>query len=265
MRFVLIFAAAASLTAAADNAPRRGFTDTPMLPDGKWRVHDAERPAPRDARPVRGVFTPAPSDAIVLFDGRDLSKWVAWDEGRLTTPAWPVRNGYFQVKPGTGSLVTKEKFGDIQLHVEFATPSPAKGEDQMRGNSGVLLMGRYELQILDNWRNPTYADGYVGAVYGQHPPLVNACLPPGEWQSFDIVFEAPRFDGDRVVKRAKWTVFHNGVLIQDGVESIGAVAYREVGKYTPHAAEEVIALQDHDLPVRFRNIWVRRLDPARNK
>lgn len=249
----------AVFAAAAEEDTGVGFRDTPQIPGQKWKVHDADRPMPPKVRPVRGVFTPPPSDAIVLFNGTDLSKWVMWDDGKLTPPTWTLGKGWFAVKPHTGSLVTKEKFGDIQLHVEFAAPVPPKGRDQGRGNSGVLLMGRYELQVLDCWNNPTYADGHTGAVYGQHPPLVNACLPPGQWQSFDVVFHAPRFDGDRVANPARWTVFHNGVLVQDNVESIGAVAYRDVGRYSPHGAEEPLALQDHEVAVRYRNIWVRRL------
>lgn len=249
----------ATLSTAVAADKRYGYDDTPFLPGQKWRVHDSNRPLPRVVHPGNGAESTAPSDAIVLFDGKDLSTWVAWDEGRLTPPRWKMEYGYFEVVVGTGSLVTREKFGDVQLHIEWATPAQVTHDDQSRGNSGVLLMGRYEIQVLDCHNNPTYADGHAGAIYGQYPPLVNASRGPGEWQSFDIVFEAPKFEGNRLLTPAFFTVIHNGVLVQNRQPAIGRMAFREVGTYAPHGDQEPLALQDHGVPVRFRNIWIRRL------
>lgn len=243
---------------AAAQTHRPGFTDTPYLPGQKWRVHDAERPYPPIVTPG-AVDAAAPSDAVVLFDGKDLSHWVNVRGGKTTEPKWKLGDGYMEVVKGAGDLVSKEKFGDAQIHVEWATPAKVDGSDQLRGNSGVLIMHRYEIQVLDSWNNPTYADGCAGAIYGQWPPLVSAPRRPGEWQTYDIAFEAPRFENGKLVKPAFVTVFHNGVLVQNHQQIIGAVAYRQVGKYTPHAPEEPLGLQDHDYPVRFRNLWVRRL------
>lgn len=236
-----------------------GYTDTPMLPGGKWHVHDPARPRPRVVTP--GSFSTndlpgkPPSDAIVLFDGKDLSKWNAAAGG----PAkWKVENGYAEVN-GTGDIETKEPFGDAQIHVEWAEPSPPQGESQGRGNSGVYLMQRYEVQVLDCFENLTYPDGQTGAVYGQTPPLVNACRKPGEWQSYDIVFEAPRFEGEKVAKPARVTVFHNGVCVQHATEILGATQHRAVATYAPHPAKLPLRLQDHGNPIRFRNLWVRPL------
>jgi 3-keto-disaccharide hydrolase len=229
-----------------------GYTDTPMLPGQSYRVHDPARPHPR-------VVTPgaqpggAPSDAIVLFDGRDLSSWTT------TKQAWKVENGYVEVLPGGGDLRTKERFGDVQLHVEWAAPAQARNTSQNRGNSGIFLQGRYEVQVLDSFDNPTYADGQTGAIYGQWPPLVNPTRRPGDWQAYDIVFEAPRFDGDRLVTPAYLTVFLNGVLLHHHKEVMGPTVYRALAKYAPQPAEDALVLQDHQQPVRYRNIWVRRL------
>src|SRR6516165_7586356 len=164
--------------------------------DAKWKIHDPDRPVPPVVTPGASSTQEspgkAPSDAVVLFDGRNLDQWAAKDE----SPAqWKVENGYFEVVPKTGYIHTKKPFGDCQLHVEFREPVPPKGESQERGNSGVFLMGLYEIQVLDSYQNKTYADGQAGAVYGQYPPQVNACRKPGEWQTYDIFFEAPHFDG----------------------------------------------------------------------
>jgi hypothetical protein len=235
-----------------------GYSDTPVLPGQKWKVHDIDRPRPRVVTPGATVGQP-PSDAIVLFDGKDLSKWVNV-KGKQTTPgAWKVENGYMEVLPGTGTLQTKESFGNVQLHLEWAAPTTPSGDSQWRANSGVLMMNRYEIQVLDCYENPTYADGQAASIYGQFPPLVNACRKPGEWQVYDIVFEAPVFENGTLKKPAYETIFHNGVLMHNRQEVIGRMAHRVVGTYAPHGPEEPLGLQDHDVPVRYRNIWIRRL------
>ena len=238
-----------------------GFTDTPILPGMKWHVHDPDRPHPPVVTPGATPYAP-PSDAIVLFDGKDLSKWGQMgkgaDAGKLIAPTWPVKEGYFECA-GNGDLITKDKFGDVQLHVEWSEPAEVKGTSQGRGNSGILIMSRYELQVLDAFKNPTYADGQAGAIYGQWPPLANPSRPPGQWQTYDIVFEAPRFEGEKLVKPAYQTLFMNNVLMHNHKEVMGAMVYRKVATYSAHGAEEPLALQDHHNPVRYRNIWLRRL------
>lgn len=257
-----LIAAAALLGGAVLIAKERhspiGYSDTPVLPGQKWKVHDIERPRPRMVTPAAKPGG-APSDAIVLFDGKDLSHWMNQKKGQLNPPSWKLEKGWVECTGQAGDLVSKEKFGDAQYHIEWAAPTKIEGTSQWRGNSGVLIMGRYEIQVLDSWNNPTYADGQAGAIYGQWPPLVNPVRPSGEWQVYDIAFEAPKFEGSTVVKQANVTVFLNGILLHNRKEIIGAMAHRAVGVYTPHAAEESLALQDHDTPVRYRNIWVRRL------
>jgi hypothetical protein len=229
--------------------------------DTTWKVHDLSRPLPPIVAPgsssTQDAPGKAPSDAIVLFDGTDLSQWFAVDG----SPAkWKVTNGYFEVVPKTGYIHTKKSFGDCQLHVEFAEPVPATGESQDRGNSGVFLMGLYEIQVLDSYDNKTYADGQAAAVYGQYPPLVNASRPPGQWQWYDIVFRAPHFDkAGKVIRPARVTVFHDGVLVQDDVEIRGRTAVGDVPTYVPGPEKAPLALQDHGNPVRYRNIWIREL------
>src|SRR5688572_9990692 len=236
-----------------------GYNDTPVLPGQKWKVHDIDRPRPKVITPGAQLGMP-PSDAIVLFDGKDMSQWLVSRRGSAPAPAnWIVKDGYMEAPHNAGSIFTKEKFGDIQLHIEWAAPAEVDGTSQWRGNSGVLLMNRYEIQVLDSWNNPTYADGQAGAIYGQWPPLVNASRKPGEWQSYDIVFIAPKWEGGKLLQRARVTVFHNGVLVQHDKEIIGRMAHRVVGTYAPHGPEEPLGLQDHDTATRFRNIWVRRL------
>jgi hypothetical protein len=195
---------------------------------------------------------------VILFDGRNLDSWRSGDG----SPArWLVRSGYLQVAAGTGAIRTVRAFGDVQLHIEWASPSPARGEDQDRGNSGVFLMGQYEVQVLDSYGNHTYPDGQAAAVYGQYPPLVNASRAPGEWQSYDIVFRRPRFAGDGSLRQpATLTVFHNGVLVQDRVTLTGPTAHQTRPGYSPHPDKLPISLQDHSHPVRFRNIWARDLE-----
>ena len=231
-----------------------GFDDTPFLPGGKWRVHDGTRPQPPIVTP--GIGTAPPSDAVVLFDGTNLD---AWRNVKGKEEKWMLVEGGAMEVTNAGSMETIEHFGSCQLHLEWATPAKVEKNDQLRGNSGVFLMGLYELQILDSYENVTYADGSAGALYGQHPPLVNASRPPGEWQSFDIVFEAPVFEEEKLVSPAIITVLHNGVLVHHHAEFIGLATYRELAKYSPHPPEGPLRLQDHWFPVRFRNIWVRRL------
>lgn len=255
-----ILAAAVAAIVVADEAKPKlrtsplGYTDTPVLPGQKWRVHDIDRPHPRAVTPGATAGAP-PSDAVVLFDGKDLSKWEPQTKGK----AWKVGNGYFEVVGGAGDLVSKEKFGDAQIHVEWASPKEITGYSQARGNSGILVMHRYEIQVLDSYNTPTYADGQAGAIYGQWPPLVNASRPPGEWQTYDILWEAPKFENGKLTKPAFVTVIHNGVMLHHHKEVIGGMVHRKVGVYTAHAAEEPFGLQDHDTPVRYRNIWIRRI------
>src|SRR5689334_21469910 len=161
--------------------------------------------------------------------------------------------------PGSGPLVSKDKFSDIQLHLEWSAPNPPVGTSQGLGNSGVLIMGLYEIQVLDMYNNITYADGGAGAIYGQYPPLATVPRPPGEWNVYDIVFEAPKFEGDKLIKPAFFTVLFNGVLVHNHQAQLGTTIWRQVAKYTPHPAEEPLSLQDHSQPVRYRNIWIRRL------
>ena len=249
---------------AADPAKQHptGYTDTPFLPGNRWKVHDDARPRPRIVEPgAASMPGKPPSDAVVLFDGTDLSQWVQRGRGgKILKPAWTVENGYMEVVPRSGSLRTKESFGDVQLHIEWSSPSEPSGSSQARGNSGVLIMELYEVQILDSYENISYADGQAGAIYGQYPPLVNASRKPGEWQTYDIVFEAPRFDGDELEKPAFVTVFHNGVLLHHRKEMMGPMRHRALTEYSPHAPELPLLLQGHGNPVRYRNIWARRLD-----
>lgn len=224
----------------------------------QWPVHSMDRPRPPvvDPGPERAPVPP-PSDAIVLFDGKDLGQWHSED----STPAkWIVRDGYMEVAPRTGAITTKRAFGDVQLHVEWATPTPPKGEGQERGNSGVFLMTHYEIQVLDSYHSDTYADGQAGAVYGQTPPLVNASRPPGAWQTYDIVFHRPRFAADGSVRdSARVTVLHNGVLVQDNTVITGWTVHGRRAHYEPHGDRLPLLLQDHGNPIRYRDIWLREL------
>ena len=216
-------------------------------------------PAPNTEPPIvtpgRTSVDP-PSDAIVLFNGRDLSRW----RGKAGSAApWTIRDGYVEVAPGTGDITTVENFGDVQLHIEWATPTVVKGEGQERGNSGVFLAGLYEVQVLDSYNNLTYADGEASAIYGQSPPLVNASRPPGEWQSYDIVFEIPRFKDGELTSPGYITVLHNGVLTQNHIALLGPTVHHALPKWRPHGSEMPLLLQDHQMLVRFRNIWIRPL------
>jgi hypothetical protein len=231
-----------------------GFQDTPLQPDGKWHVHDPARPQPPVVTPGNfSQMSSPPSDATILFDGTDLSHWTDRDGN---PPPWTVQDG--AMVSAKSDIQSKEEFGDMQLHVEFREPTPPTGDGQGRGNSGVFLMGRYEIQVLDCYDNKTYADGATGGIYGQHPPLVNACLPPGEWQTYDIVFNVPHFGPDgQLLTPGYVTVFHNGVVVQNHQAIRGATNWKSLGKYTAHGPTGPIALQYHHNPVAFRNIWVR--------
>ena len=237
----------------AQEGPQVGYDDTPYLPDQEWRVHDKARPRPPVVQP--GVGTAPPSDAIVLFDGSDVD---AWSKGDGSPAHWRI-DGDAMVVSGGGGIKTRESFGDVQLHIEWATPSEVKGDSQGRGNSGVILMGRYEIQVLDSYENPSYADGQAAAMYGQFPPLVNSSRGPGEWQSYDILFETPRWENGELVRPARATVLHNGVVVHHAIEFLGATRHAAVAEYAEHGPTGPIQLQDHGNPVRFRNVWVRPL------
>ncbi len=252
--------AVAPLLMAQEKKPL-GYQDTPIIPGTKWHVHDGERPQPKIVTPGQPgtnekAGTP-PSDAIVLFDGQDMSKWKSIKTGE--DGSWKVEDGYFEANK-TGDVITKDEFGpDVQLHVEWASPNPPSGESQGRGNSGIFLFGRYEIQVLDNYENQTYPDGQATAIYGYMPPLVNASRPPGQWQTYDIIFEAPRFKDGKLAKPAAVTVLHNGVLTQNHLVLIGDTPHKKVGTYKAHGEKGPIKLQDHGNPVRYRNIWLREL------
>ena len=237
-------------------------------PDPNWLGHDRDRPQPAVVDPgspsTQDQPGKPPSDAIVLFDGRDVSQWVAMD-GKPTK--WIVKDGAFECVPGSGYARTLESFGDCQLHVEWTSPSPAHGESQGRGNSGVFFgYDRYEIQVLDSYGNKTYADGSAASIYGQYPPLVNATRAPGQWQTYDIIWTAPRFDAEgNLVSAARETILHNGVLVQSNVDLTEPTGWIGRVPYKAHPERLPIALQDHGNPVRFRNIWVRELGGPRHK
>ncbi len=269
LTFIAIAAATAFTIAAAlaQTVDRTlGYDDTPMLPGLPYRVHDIKRPHPRVVAPGAHPGG-APSDALVLFDGSDLSHWTKGQTHLTGTrpfhgtekPEWKMENGYVEVVPGKGDMATKEVFGDCQLHVEWAAPADAAGTSQGRGNSGVFMMGRYEIEILDSYNNPTYADGEAGAIYGQWPGLVNPSTRPGEWQTYDVVWEAPKFQGDKLVKPAYLTLFMNGVVLHNRKELMSPTKHAGLAVYEAQPAEDVIVLQNHNNRVCFRNIWVRRL------
>jgi len=250
----VVVVAASAIVLRGQQAPI-GYDDTPMQPDGKWRVHDGNRPRP----PVVSAGSPTsnapPGDALVLLGaGNDLSRWQATDG---SPASWLMSDGVLQT--GKGIIRTRAEYTDIQLHVEFATPSEVKGNSQERGNSGVFLAGVFEIQVLDSFDNLTYADGQAAAMYGQYPPLVNASRKPGEWQSYDIAFSAPKFSGADLVAPAVVTVFHNGVLVHNARPFWGPTAHRRIAPYIPSTARGPVRLQDHGNPVRYRNIWLREL------
>jgi hypothetical protein len=252
---ILTIAVAAAGAIAQQKAPV-GYNDTPMQPNNKWHIHDPNRPQPRVVAPgtVPATPVPPPDDATVLIGARDdLSAW-QMDDGSPAT--WAMANGV--VATGKGRIRTKAEFTDFQLHVEFATPKDVKGDSQERGNSGVFLLGVFEIQVLDSYRNRSYADGSAAAMYGQYPPLVNASRPPGEWQAYDIAFTAPRFtQAGAVDKPAVVTVFHNGVLVHHATPFLGPTAHKQIPPYKAAFAKGPLALQDHGNPIRYRNIWIR--------
>lgn len=281
-----------------------GETDQAFISGQPWRIRDLSRPKPVTVTPARHAGDP-PSDAIVLFDGTNLSHWTVGGGGRGAVggqpgaaPAaapqpttWKVENGYVELTPGAGSLTSKERFKDFQLHVEFASPAVPLGTSQYRGNSGVMVGGR-EIQILDNYNNPTYADGYVAAIYNQWPPLANPSRPPGQWQTLDIAFMAARYEGDKLIRNAFITVFLNGVMVHNnremqpaargggaraGAAPAGAAGGARGGQAAPPGAgagrgaaippgaDQPITLSGHPsaIPgnaVRYRNVWVRRVE-----
>lgn len=238
---------------AAKEGERRQYVETDT---GTWLIHDVNRPAPLIVTPEK-----VPSDATILFDGTD-SSLSEWTDTKGRTSKWIVGDGYMESVKGAGYIQTKSKFGSCQLHVEFATPSTVKGSGQGRGNSGVFLMGEYEVQVLDSYDNKTYPDGQCVALYGRAVPLVNACRKPGEWQSYDIVFHRPIFKGKKVVRKPTFTVLQNGVLVHDHVELQGGTGWQgphAISDFKPHDDKGPISLQDHGNPVRYRNIWIREL------
>jgi hypothetical protein len=261
--------AVAISTAALRTFAAEGYTDTPMQPNGKWHIHDPNRPKPPVVTPGKfsDMATP-PSDAVVLFDGKDFSKWIG-DKDPKKNPdgevKWKLENGYMETT-STGVIRTKDEFGDFQMHLEFATPKEITGKDgkilkgQGRGNNGINIHGRYEIQVLDSYQNETYADGQASAIYGQQPPRFNASRPPGEWQTYDIFFEGPKFDEKGELKsKAYITVLHNGVLVHHRQEILGRTNHKEIGNYRNAREKGPIQLYEHGNPVRFRNIWIRPL------
>ncbi|MEI6233585.1 MAG: DUF1080 domain-containing protein [Planctomycetota bacterium] len=269
---VLALLAVSVFFACAEDAPKPkpvdhpiGYQDTPLLPaekSGTWHVHDGLRPQPRVVTPG-SASTPevpgkAPADAVVLFDGTNTDKWHSGNKNDIPCK-WVIEKGELISVAKAGYVFTKDEFEDFQLHVEWAAPTPPHGDSQGRGNSGVFLHGKYEIQVLDCYNNPTYPDGSAGSVYGQHPPLVNASLPPGQWQTYDIVFTGPKYKEGKLDKPAFVTVIHNGVVTQNHAEILGGTGHKTLGKYDGKTEKGPIGLQDHGNPVRYRNIWIRPL------
>jgi hypothetical protein len=240
---------------AAEPPAKVGYDDTPMHPDGKWRVHDGKRPMPSLVTPGATAGKP-PSDAVVLIGpGSDTSRWVMKSDGAPIT--WKMKNGVLE--SGKGYIQTKDEFSDFQLHLEWASPAKVEGEGQGRGNSGLFLLGVFEIQVLDSHGNPTYPDGQASAMYGQFPPMVNASLKPGAWQTYDVFFAAPRFKDGKLERPAVVTVVHNGVVVHHAQPFWGPTSHKKIGAYKPELTKGPIALQDHGNPVRFRNMWLRPL------
>lgn len=238
------------------------FYGDPPDDNHPWAVHDRNRPLPPVVTP--GTFSTQeqpgkpPSDAIILFDGTDLSKF---SDNKGNPAPWIVRDGYMEVAPGKGEIRSREEFGDCHLHIEWCPPVKVEGSGQGRGNSGVFLPGGLEIQVLDNYDNPTYADGMAGAYYGVMPPLVNAVRPPGQWQVYDIVFRRPVYKDGKLVDPGYVTVFLNGVLVQDHTPLEGPGGHMGRSRIRPFPEKGPLRLQDHGNPTRFRNIWYRPLPP----
>lgn len=240
---------AALATCGAVQAEIKGYPNGPKIPGTPYSVHDPARPQPPAVGNAGAVVVKPPSDAVVLFDGTSLDAW---------TPGFTLKDG-LMVASGK-NIQTKESFGAVQLHIEWKLPAGRKVNGQGGGNSGIFFMGLYEVQVLQSHDNPTYPDGQAGSMYGQLPPLVNATTPQGEWQSYDIAFEPPVYEGEKVVKPAKVTVFHNGVCVQNGESFIGTTQHQKVASYpAKHPITAPIHLQWHNDPMEFRNIWVRPL------
>lgn len=224
--------------------------NTPKLPDVEWVVHDGTRPQPRKVETKGAVSISAPADAQVLLGTDGTSEW--------KNDSWEIVDGVMTV--GKKSNVTKGQYRDFQLHLEWRIPADRKVDGQKGGNSGIFLMGRYEVQVLACYENKTYPDGQAGGMYGQFPPLVNASAPKGEWNSYDLVFKAPRYEGENVVEPAKLTLLHNGVLLHNAKEYLGPTQHKKLASYPAHHPERgPITLQDHNDPIQYRNIWIREL------
>jgi hypothetical protein len=244
--FHLLFLLFVSTVAFTQSQPRESLDP---------RVTEVWEPKPPKVTPGKTAGD-APSDALILFDGKDLNEWTSLNG---SAAKWDVKEGAMTVVKGTGDIKTKRTFGDLQLHIEWRAPSVIEGEGQGRGNSGIFLQERYELQVLDSYESVTYANGQAGSIYKQHSPLVNATRPPGEWQSYDVIYTAPRFsDNGRVISPARITVLHNGVLIQNNIAIWGPSEFKGLPVYQSHG-KAGIKLQDHGNPVSYRNIWVREL------
>jgi hypothetical protein len=254
--FLALLSAGTTLLAA--DQQKFGYSDTPLIPGTKWHIHDGDRPQPRIVTPGEkfSQMANAPSDAVILFDGKDFSKWQANNGSEVK---WKIENGHMETTK-TGQIRTKDEFGDFQMHLEFATPEKVEGNGQERGNNGVNIYGRYEIQILDSYNNKTYPDGQAAALYGQSPPLANASKAPGQWQTYDIVFEGPRWnEKGELVRKASVTVMHNGVIVHNKKELLGGTTHRQIPPYRQHPPKGFIELYEHGNPVRFRNIWIRPL------
>lgn len=263
-RLVFVLAAGAVISSYSRLDAAGGFYGDPPDEHHPWAVHDMNRPQPPRVEP--GSFSTQqeagkpPSDAVILFDGTDamLAQWEA-DKSPAEPTKWIVKGGTLQCVPGSGYVRTKEHFGDCQLHIEWSAPTEVKGDSQGRGNSGVFLCGQVEVQVLDNYNNPTYADGFAGSVYGVNPPLANPLHGPGEWQVYDIVFRRPIHVGGKLVDPGYLTVFCNGVLLQDHTPLEGGGGHKARSKDRTFPEKGPLKLQDHGNPVRYRNIWYRPL------
>lgn len=254
--FAVLSLSTLAFSAGAADQEKLGYDDTPLIPGTKWHIHDGTRPQPPIVKP--GEFfshkAPAPADALVLFDGTDFSKW----QGQGGEVKWKIQDGYMETTK-TGVIRTKGEFGDFQLHIEFATPEKVEGSGQGRGNNGLNIYGRYEVQILDSYENKTYPDGQASAIYGQTPPLVNASKGPGQWQTYDVIFEGPRWQDGKLTRKGSITVLHNGLVVHHKRELVGGTNHRRIVDYKEHPPKGFIQLYEHGNPVRFRNIWIREL------